>query len=252
MRWASWIGVGCVALALAGCGQAQNSADRNLDSLDNELTDANSAGKDPALMAALHDQIMVDPALTGQSNKDAVRPAPQPYSAPVPPDAVASAGSGAAAPAATSEVVKHAPEPAADCPQCQVKQQAVTLAGVARRSAAPRTAACVRQLKYSAGWATRLPDDLPLYPDARVDEAAGADTGGCALRIVSFASATPMDRLIDWYYTKAASAGYSADHQSDGRNHVVGGTRGNDAYVVYFSPHAGGGTDVQIVANNGR
>lgn len=243
--------LGLLLLALAACKPSASTSDRNLDSLDNELVGANASGKDPALMAALHDQIMVDPALTGQSNKDAIRPAPRPYSAPVPPDSVVAAGGGTAQ-ATTSERLKHVPAPRTDGGAFSARQQSVTLAGVAGRQTAPGTAACVRTLHYSAGWATRLPEDLPLYPDARVDEAAGADANGCRLRIVSFASATAMDRLLDWYYTKASSAGYSADHETDGRDHRLGGTRGDDAYVIFFSPRAGGGTDVDIIANNGR
>jgi hypothetical protein len=48
-------------------------------------------------------------------------------------------------------------------------------------------------------------------------------------------------------------AGYSAEHQLDGAQHILGGTRGRDdgAYVLFLTPRKDGGTDVDLVANNG-
>ena len=109
-------------------------------------------------------------------------------------------------------------------------------------------------MRYSARWAERLPADLPLYPDARVSEAAGSQGGNCAMRAVSFASSAPLQKVLDWYYTRATNAGYSAEHQADGNEHVLGGTRGRDdgAFALFLTSRADGGTDVDLVANNGR
>ena len=87
---------------------------------------------------------------------------------------------------------------------------------------------------------------------ADLTEAAGVDRDGCRLRVVSFASAAPMQKMLDWYFTKATAAGYSAGHSTDGKQHVLGGVRGNDAYVVYVTARAGGGSDVDLVSNAGR
>lgn len=244
-----------IALALGGCG-TRTADDRNLDELDNELVEANGAAHDPALTGALHDQIMVDPALTHQANGDAVRPPPQPAAGGVPPESVAAGGAHApeTAPTTSSEQLKHAPDAKGACPNCTARREAVTLAGVAERQHNRRTSACVAKLGYSAGWATKLPGELPLYPDARVTEAAGTDADGCALRIVSFASATPPSTLIDWYYTRATRAGFGAEHQADAAQHVLGGTRARDgaAYVGYFTPRRDGGTDVDLIVDTGR
>src|SRR3569623_2176812 len=63
-----------VPFALAACGP-KATPQSNIDSLDAELA-GNATGNsgDPAVRAALQDQIMVDPALAGQSNNDAIRP----------------------------------------------------------------------------------------------------------------------------------------------------------------------------------
>ncbi len=78
-----------LALALSACGR--KAADQqDLASLDAELT-GNAGGnvRDPALTAALADQIMVDPALAQSSNDNVVRPPTRPDTGAVPPDGVA-------------------------------------------------------------------------------------------------------------------------------------------------------------------
>lgn len=236
------------ALLLAACGSGA-SEDANLDSLDNELAEgvANNAA-DPVLTAALQDQIMVDPQLAQKANKDAIRPPSQPYSAPIPSTDIAGDG------AASVGALKSAPAPTGTCKQCTVRDDALTLGALAQAQKTRGTANCVRSMRYGAAWANRLPKDLPLYPNAKVIEAAGSSDGGCALRAVTFTTSQPMKSLLDFYYTRATGAGYSAEHQSDGNQHVLGGTRGRDggAYVVYLSDRTGGGTDVDIVANNGN
>ncbi|MBY0521248.1 MAG: hypothetical protein K2P79_12580 [Sphingomonas sp.] len=242
-----------LSLALAGCGSATDEGNRNLDSLDAELADGNSTGnvRDPALMSALHDQIMVDPALASKANGDTIRPPAQPYSAPVPSEG----GTARVAAAVSSETVKPAPAPSsADCPQCEARRQSLTLGALAARQGSKNARDCAANVQYSTRWALRLPAELPLYPDARVTEAAGSEKNGCALRIVSFASAASTKTVIDWYYTRASNAGYSGEHQADGDEHVLAGTRRRDgaAYALFLTARGDGGTDVDLVASNGQ
>lgn len=255
----AWTAALAASLALGACGQ-RGGSDRNLDSLDNELVEAGSAAgntRDPAMTAALQDQIMVDPALAQQSNTDTVRPPARPYSGAIPADTIAQPPSGAAAGTsgvATSVTAKSAPPPAAGgCAGCKAARESLTLGALASRQPDRRTASCAGALRYSARWAERLPADLPLYPGARVSEAAGADTPACRLRAVSFTTDAPLKSVIDWYYTRATGAGYSAEHQADGAEHVLGGTRSRDggAYALILNERRGGGTEVDLLANDG-
>src|SRR5688500_16648744 len=66
------------ALSLSACGRGDES---DLASLDNQIVGNDS---DPALTSALQDQILVDPALTNQSNRNAVRPPETPTRAQYP------------------------------------------------------------------------------------------------------------------------------------------------------------------------
>ncbi|QDZ06642.1 hypothetical protein FPZ24_03440 [Sphingomonas panacisoli] len=244
-----------VPLALTACGP-KPAAQGNLDSLDAELAGNSANASDPAMRAALQDQIMVDPSLTGQSNADAVRPPQQPYSGAIPPDSVAGGkndGTVTAGGSSSSGGSKPTPAPSGNCPQCKIKNDSVTLGALASRQGDKRTAGCARNLQYSTAWAQRLPADLPLYPDARVDEAAGAANGGCALRVVSFSTGASIQTVLDYYYGRATAAGYSAEHQADDGQHVLGGTRRDGAaYVIYLDTRGDGRTEVDIVANNGN
>lgn len=222
-----------ILLLLGGCGGATG-----LDTLDAQLAQANAT--DPAVTAALQDQIMVDPTLTTQANGDAVRPPDRPYSAAAPAPTIA-AGS-----AAPEEPLRSAPAPGA-CPSCKGGREALTLGELASVQRGGNRQ-CASKVGYSAGWANRLPAAFALHPDARVTEAAGTDADGCRLRVVSFVIAQPVGRMVDWYYTRATKGGYSAEHQADGDQHVLGGTRGNAAYAVFLSPE-GQGTSVDLIVD---
>lgn len=242
-------------VALAACG-SKPAPEGNLDSLDAELAGNTANSSDPAMRSALQDQIMVDPALAGQSNADALRPPRQPYSGATPPDSVAGTrndGTVAGGDSSQAGAGKPAPAPSGDCPQCRVRDDSVTLGALAQRQRDRRTAGCAARLQYSTGWAQRLPSDLPLYPDARVGEAAGASVAGCALRVVSFSTGASIQTVVDWYYGRVTAAGYSAEHQADAGQHVLGGVRRRDggAYMIYLRSHNDGRTTVDIVANNG-
>jgi hypothetical protein len=229
-----------LALPLAACAKPA-ATQQDLDSLDRELTEGAKPVNqhDPALTAALRDQIMVDPAMTQSANTNVVRPPSRPDAGSVPPD-----DAGARPDGVRSADLKATPPAKADCPECRKANGALTLGELARRQS-PMTADCARNVSYSATWANRLPAAVPLYPDARVVEAAGNDA--CGLRVVSFASAAPLGRILDWYNARVTRAGYAAEHQADGNRHVLGGTHGDAAFVLYASPRPGGGTDVDLV-----
>jgi len=224
-------------LLLAACSK-EPASQQDLDSLDRELT-GSAAGntRDPALTAALHDQIMVDPALTQSANTNVVRPPsrPDPLSVPVDP---ARSGDGVRA-----ADLKPVPAAGKDCPACRKADGALTLGELAARQSGD--GGCAQRVTYSAAWANRLPADVPLYPDARVREAAGNDA--CGLRVVSFTSAAPVGRILDWYNARVSRAGYSAEHQASGAQHILGGTRGDAAYIVYATASPGGGSDIDLL-----
>jgi hypothetical protein len=204
-----------LALALAACGRGSPD-EGNLAGLDNQLV---GNDVDPALTSAINDQILVDPTLASQSNRNAVRPPETPTQAQYPAESGGKSGG--------NDVV-----------------------AAAERGGAPCAAG---DFDENLAWASRLSPAFPLYPGARVTEAAGKDKPGCRERVVSFTTADPWQRIVEYYAGRARAAGYSAEQQTRGSDHVLGGTNESDggAYYLVVTPTRGG-SEVALISNNGR
>ena len=221
-------------ISLAACQQP--SPNSELANLDNQIIVNDS---DPALTSALEDQILVDPALTQQSNNNSVRPAESPTQAEYPlPSSAIRAGGGAAA----------GSRPGSSRPAAG----RVQTAGSSDMSSAGG-ADCGPGLDYGPVWASRLPAAFTLYPGARLTEAAGSDRGDCRSRIVTFTTNAAPQRVLDFYRSRAAGAGYSAEHQMRQGDHILAGTAGRSdkAFYLILTPLRGGGSDVALITNGG-
>lgn len=203
-------------LALAACG---GPAENNLADLDNELM---GNGVDPALTSALEDQILVDPDLVQQNQPHSARPAEAPVQAQYPggPDA----------------------------------EQIIRDARAGRSGGGPASAGgvsrCGGDFARGPEWARRLPAEFPLYPGATLTEAAGQDRGECRMRVVTFTTDDPHGRVLEYYRSHAARAGFSAEQQRRGDAYVLGGTRGDAAYYLIVTP-AERGASVALIVNRG-
>jgi hypothetical protein len=202
---------------LAACSRG---GDENLAAIDNELI-ANSA--DPALTSALEDQILVDPNLNQQANPNTVRPPETPVQSQYPSESRQGEGGARV-------------------------QRAAAATG---RAAPPSAASCGAAFDYGPHWAARMPAEFPAYPGGRVTEAAGNDHGECRMRVVTFTTRDPHNRVLEYYRSLAARAGYSAEHQARGGDQVLGGTKGDSAFYLIVTP-ARGGSEVALIVNNGR
>jgi hypothetical protein len=204
--------------ALAACGSADQN---NLAEMDNSLI---GNGADPALTSALEDQILVDPNLVQQTHPNSVRPPETPVQAQYPADGAGGNAGGAG-------------------------QARVAAAG--GTGGAAQVSACGVPFAYGNAWATRLPAEFPAYPGGRVTEAAGSDRGDCRIRVVTFTTADPYNRVLEHYRSLADRAGFSAEQQARGGDQVLGGTRGEAAYYLIVTPTRAG-SDVALIVNNGR
>ena len=242
------VGVMALLLALAACGKG--GKDGNLAALDDQLT--NNAA-DPAVKGALADDIVVDPNLVGQSNRNAVRSADRAANGALP---VLSGDAGKAQAEAAKLVggkLLSAPAPVSG----PIKNSPMTLGGLAREQAqlgGGGNAGCAKKLVYGMQWASRMPDPFTLYPGAQLTEAAGAEKDGCTLRAASFVTPVPKQGVIDYYYTQARRAGFDAEHRIVEGDNVLGGTRKADgsAYFIVFTNAPGGKTGVDMIADHGR
>lgn len=201
-------------LVLAACSGSEGN---DIAELDNALL---ANGADPALTSALEDQILVDPNLVQQSHPNTVRPPETPVQAQYP--------AGSAAESARRSMVD----------------------GSGARAGA-EASACGVPFQYGPQYAQRLPAAFPIYPGGRVTDAAGSDRGDCHMRVVTFRTEDPHRRVLDHYRTLAARAGFTAEQQVRGADHVLGGTNGDAAFYLIVTPLERG-SDVALIVNNGR
>lgn len=222
------------ALLLAGCGDKPKEPEKPRG--------------DTAIGAALGDPILVDPALDGQNAARAGMAGGGVVSGGIPPEqrgpkAIAAAIAEAARMAGGA--ILSAPAPVVGAAGAGT----VTAAQLAGK--APGASACAGKVAYSAVWAARLPDALAVYPRGHVQEAAGTDQDGCRLRIVNFVTPVGVSDVIDFYYTRVRAAGYDAEHQTEGKNAVLGGGKGAAAYLLYVRKRDDGLTEADLISNGG-
>jgi hypothetical protein len=215
-----------LALALATLTACGGSDTAKLDELDARL--GNKADADPALTMALEDQIMVDPQLTQQANDDAIRPAERPVQSPIPP------GEGGPARAKPGETLG-------------------ALAAKQAQIAKDRFNGCLLDVDYSAGWAARLPRELPMFPKSRVVEAAGSNNGSCGLRAVSYSAPAAPAMVAKFYDILGQRAGYRTATGNENGGLMVSGSRASDGSAFYaIVQPAAGGSATDFVSNRGR
>jgi hypothetical protein len=256
------------ALALVSLSACGRDGDKQEAAAIDDTVLGKGNATDPAITSALEDQIMVDPALANQSNAHAVRPADRPAQAPIPTEAVGGpapvdtrttlgqrvAARAAAAPAAATQVavppVQNSNAGPRTMPGAAYSNPPATQTSAAL--AADAFSGCGLDVRYSMTWSNRLPADLPLYPQARVAEAAGSDQGVCRLRAVTFSTSAAPRVLIDYYIATAKSAGYQAQYTTKGGEQMVVGQREDGAaFYILISPRQSGGAVADLVANRG-
>lgn len=233
---------GPACLALAGCGEEAAPVDVAVDH------------SDPLMDGALSDHIMVDPDMVARNGANqAVSLGSGDGSIPLPdagPEAVAAARAEAIALVGGSAAMRRAPQPErveGDLPPeaaLSVAARAAALPGAGNRD-------CAEVARFSAAWAARLPDAFPVYPRGAVHEAAGTDEGNCRLRVVNFTTPVPLAEVMDFYYTRAAASGFTAQRVMQDGDDVMGGTRQGASFMVFARRVRGGQTSVDLVTTGG-
>lgn len=237
------------SLALGACRNAENAKLAEQDD--------GAQSSDSVVKGAIENEIMVDPNVTGQSNTNAATAGATPVDGAVP--AVRGGGPANAAIAEARTRVNgqmlRAPAPGrwedscdANCDSAAVARPA-TLGGLARQQAG---SGCAADIRYGAEWARRLPTAFAVYPRAALIEAAGVANGTCNVRVVNFQSRAGMQPILDYYYTVARRNGYTAEHLLRGNEHYLGGTKGDEAFVIMAREMRGGIIDVDLIASGGR
>lgn len=206
---------------------------------------------DPATVAALSDPITIDPDLAHQNRGDSIASIPS-YDGSLPTvdngtEAVAAARAEALQLLGGPGKLRKAPAPE---PIAGEIPAGAELSAAARAAVAPgANADCAARVQYTMRWAARLPATFPVYPRGAVQEAAGTDEEGCSLRVVNFVTPVPLDEVMDFYYSRAIAAGFSAQRVLKDGDDVLGGVKGKASYTIFARRLPSGNTEVDLVAS---
>lgn len=206
---------------------------------------------DPATVAALSDPITIDPDLAHQNRGDSIASIPS-YDGSLPTvdndtEAVAAARAEALQLLGGPGKLRKAPAPE---PIAGEIPAGAELSAAARAAVAPgANADCAARVQYTMRWAARLPAAFPVYPRGAVQEAAGTDDEGCSLRVVNFVTPVPLDEVMDFYYSRAIAAGFSAQRVLKDGDDVLGGVKGKASYTIFARRLPSGNTEVDLVAS---
>jgi hypothetical protein len=202
---------------------------------------------DAAITAALADPLMTDPDLVWQNHAHAAVMVAAPVNSALPPidrspEAIAAAQDAAAR--LVGGPIADAPKPGLlDLSALREAMTAAQMAGAARLA----RPGCLASIAYTARWAAMLPAPLEVYPNGAVEEAAGTDAAGCALRVVHFRTPVAVDVVVAFYDARLRAAGYAARHVADGADHGLRGSKAGVSYMIYVRPDESGLTAADIV-----
>ena len=222
-------------LLLGACGGGSDNAQES------------SVDSDAAVSSALGDQIMVDPDLATQNQASSAVGAnlvngelpPEMRS----PEAIARARAEAINQVGGPGKLRKTPAALEVSGAMPADSVYSTAAQVAARAGGGD---CTKKVDYTMQWAAKLPANFPVYPQGAVEEAAGTDAGGCSLRVVTFVTPVPLGEVIDFYYTRAANAGFKLQHVKDGGGDVLAGVKDGSSFTVYARATPSGSTEIDL------
>lgn len=221
-------------LASGGCGESATD-------------DRAALPRDPAVSSALASAIMTDPDLAGQNQGNALLTPGGPADGSLPIEAaspekaaMAQAGALALAGGKLAEVPEASSTPALPARALDTSADiAAQLPGLA--------AGCADKVDYTFAWAARMPAAFPVYPQGHVEQAAGTDRDGCALRVVSFVTPVEPQWVLGFYATLARRSGFGVEHFKADDHQGLAGTKATARYRLFVRPAPGGMTKVDLV-----
>ncbi len=202
---------------------------------------------DPAVIAAINDQILTDPDLSRQNEGNAALTGGIDHALPLVNDssrAIDAAREEARALVGGRDRFRRLPS--AGERQVEIPLES-RITVTARAAYAGASQACVRSLDPGFIWAARMPAAFPVYPRAATQEAAGSDAAGCALRAVNFRTPVPLEEVLAFYHTRALHTGFTSTLATAGDESVLRGEYQGAFFALYARTDAAGLTEADLV-----
>lgn len=194
---------------------------------------------DPAMARALHAPLMSDPDLSSRNEANALIGFADSAALPVLP--ATSEAAAAARDAARLELLEGGPLPelpaAAAAPPAgpPLPPQPATSAKalLAALGSDPR---CASALKPDFALAADPPAAAAIMPHGMAIEAAGASTGGCALRILRYRTPAVPEDVLQYHYVRQLRAGLAPSRAEAPAAIIGAGPKGAERAVVLVYP----------------
>lgn len=206
---------------------------------------------DPAVLAALGDRILADPDLARQNEGAAALTGGIDHALPLPnrsTDAIDAARAEALAIVGGRDALLTLPAPSSKTGAVPLAAR-LSVISRARYAGAPER--CVAALAHDFAWAARMPAAFPIYPRGAAQEAAGVDSGACALRTVNFRTPVPAGEVLAFYHSRAREAGYSSTLTVAGEERVLRGAKGGASFAVFARRTPSGMAAIDLVTRGG-
>lgn len=109
------------------------------------------------------------------------------------------------------------------------------------------SAACAGNIDYGGRYSATMPQPFVPYPEAALQEAAGADGKACKLRGAVFRTPVDVQEVLNFYYTLADSAGFEQARSELGEYQVLSGRRTKRAFALYVRPLGDGIAEAELL-----
>lgn len=192
--------------ALTACGETQNG-------IAGEQAYSNAVlAQDPILARALNDPLMTDPDLASRNQANAVIAFHDSH--PLPPigkneEAASRAREAARLQLLSGGQVENLPLPVES--ENAVSLRALSNAGDIIKAVGGRTD-CIKSMDSSLLWSTQMPETSAVMPHGMVQQAAGADTNRCVVRVVRYHTPVGVQDALEYHFTKASREGFIVEH----------------------------------------
>ncbi|WP_114521927.1 hypothetical protein [Altererythrobacter sp. ZODW24] len=206
---------------------------------------------DPIMSRALGESMMIDPDLTGQNQANAaISDGSRDGSLPplnVSPDAISKARAEAIDQVGGLAEMRSIGSPAEVTGEDDQPLPPTLVARMAKSKFV--TGECAGKASYTTAWAARMPEALPVYPHGAVQSAAGIAGGTCSTKAVNFRTPVPLPDVLDFYFTKAAKAGFKTEFSQIGGEQVLSGKKGGESFAVYARTVSAGIAGIDLVTS---
>ncbi|MEM1050802.1 MAG: hypothetical protein AAGI28_01775 [Pseudomonadota bacterium] len=216
------------------------------DAESNQPYSSAALARDPVLARALNDPLMTDPDLASRNQANAIIAFHD--SQPLPLMRASEEAASRAREAGRLQLlnggqVENLPLPVED--DAAVALAKLSHAGDIVDAVGSRTD-CIELMDASLLWSTQMPETSAIMPHGMVQQAAGADTDRCVVRVVRYHTPVSVNDALEYHFTKATRDGFDMEHLTAPEAQIRGEWR-DEKMAIHGREGPRGLTEVDVI-----